>query len=200
MALELMKASSKTAKSDYARRLMDKSRARRSAVRGSGFTVGGALDFMGKLLWYIGLIGQLLWNLMTVATIAEHHYATTPDSSFSAFILILLSTVSAASPYLPAGKRLALWGLWCSALALWWTPKFKNLNNGFMNQVTGYGDWYKHQFILFVVRCLFYFVMKKEHFADDFPAPTTAAHGFIFAFLALVSRLQLICSYPTDSF
>jgi hypothetical protein len=77
-----MRDAEKTAKNDWLRRLMDRSRTRRSAARGNGFTLDGSLDFVGKFLWYIGLLGQLLWNIFTVAAITENHSATVSGSNF----------------------------------------------------------------------------------------------------------------------
>ena len=141
---------------------------------------------MGKFLWYMGLIGQLLWNIFTVAGITEHH-VTTLDSSLLPFVATSLSTVSEISSYVPAGTNLAFWGLACSLFSLWWNPKFQNLNKGFMNHVTGYGKWYANQATLFAIRCLSYFVMAREGWADEI---TAAAHGFIFVFTTFVSWNQ----------
>jgi hypothetical protein len=102
--------------------------------------------------------------------------------------------VLTVSSSLPAGRNLAFWGLCCSALSFWWNPKFKHLNRGFVSHINGFEDWYKHQCILLVIRSLFYFVMRREDFAERLPAPTRAAHGFILVFITLVSCIPLLQS------
>ena len=56
--LERMKRAGRTAKTDYLRRLMDKSRARRSANRGNAITFSASLESISKFMWYMGLLGN----------------------------------------------------------------------------------------------------------------------------------------------
>jgi hypothetical protein len=168
------------------RRSLAKSKLRvRNAAR--GVTVAGTRDFVGKSLWHIGLFGQLLWHIVALVAIADHHIKTAPDSSLPTFIPELLSTVSEASCILPRGSSLGRWGLFCSIASVWWNPKFNNLNVGFTTHITGYKYWYKHQLILLVVRSLFYFVMANDDLAISLHSSIGAAHLFILVFVTFVS-------------
>jgi hypothetical protein len=145
------------------RKSLDKSRKMRSTIK--RITFADTRDLMGKLLWHLGLLCQLLWHIIALAAIADHHYMTAPHPSLPASVSALLSTLSEASSLLPPGSVLGRWGLICSVASLWWNPKFKHWNRGFSSHIKGFGDWYKHQFILFVVRGLFYFIMRDSDFA-----------------------------------
>ena len=184
----------KISRSDNLRRKLDKSRKMRLAIK--RITLADTRDFMGKFLWYIGLFGQLLWHITALVAIAGHYRTTTPDSPLPAFIPALLFTLSEACSFLPTGSSLGRWGLIFSAASFWWNPQFRQWYNGFSIHIEGIGDWYKHQFILLVLRGLFYFVMRERDFTDTSTAPAgAAAHLFILLFVTFVS-----CISPTQLF
>jgi len=119
------------------------------------------------------------------------HYPTQYSAAVDSLPLQTVTWWSVLSTivfYLPDGKNLAYYGLWCAVFSLWWSPKFKDMHRGFMNQVAGFGDWYKNQFSLLAIRTLFYFAMARDHLAHDFGEATQAAHGFIFVFTIAVSK------------
>jgi hypothetical protein len=185
-----MSGALKLAKDDFVRKALNKSRREGPALRSNGITLEGGVICMGKLLWFIGLLGQLLWNFTVVVAIIQHYYAIGPNASLPPHLSALLSTLSEASSSLPSGRTAGLWGLMCSVISFWWNPKFKNLNRGFASHIKGFGDWYNHQFISLVIRGLFYFVMRNESHADSNPSATGAAHGFIAVFITFVSYMQ----------
>jgi hypothetical protein len=189
--LERMKQAGKTAKTDYLRRLMDKSRARRSANRSNAITFSGSLESIGKCLWYIGLLGQLLWHVTALAAATAHNYPAMLDYPLPTFLSTLLSTLSEITAPIPTSSTLGRWSLICSAASFWWNPKFRYLNKGFMNHIKGFGDWYKYQVLLLVVRGLFYFSMGTGILADRYAAPTGTAHVFIFGFITYVSAIPV---------
>ncbi|TAQ85072.1 hypothetical protein B7494_g6591 [Chlorociboria aeruginascens] len=181
--LERMKEAGKTAKADYLRRLLDKSRARRAAT---GFTLIGTLESTGKYLWYIGLIGQLLWNIMALAAAIT---LTSPEI-FNDYLLqncsIIFSRFQNFTSLITTPGTWGRWSLICSIVSVWWNPKFKQMNNGFMNHIVGFGDWYKYQIILLVTRGLFYNIVGTGVLASPFSAATRAAHIFMFMFTMIV--------------
>lgn len=189
--LERMKQAGRTAKTDYLRRLMDKSRARRSANRGNAITFSGSLESMGKFLWYMGLLGQLLWHITALAASTTHIYPAMLDYPLPTFISTPLTTLSEITTSIPISSNLGRWSLVCSAASFWWNPKFKYLNKGFMNHIKGFGDWYKYQVLLLVVRGLCYFSMGTGILADPSATPTRTAHVFIFGFITYVSVIHI---------
>ena len=176
----------KTSKSDIIRRSLSKSKLRvRRASR--GITVHGTRDFIGRSLWYLGLLAQLLWHIIVLSAIIDHHMKTTPDSSIPVFISDLISSLCEVSQRLPKGSKLGRWGINCCFASLWWSPRFNNLNVGFTTHITGYKYWYKHQLVLLFVRGLFYFVMANKAFADSLQPAVGAAHLFTLVFVTFVS-------------
>ena len=172
--------------------MLDKSRRMRVALR--GVTLARMRDAIGRLLWYTGLLGQVLWDGIALVTIAQHYYTITADASPPAYISAILPKLAEASPFLPKGNSLGRWSLICSAASFWWNPKFNELKIGFTTHIKGYGDWYKHQFILLVLRSLFYFVMRDRDFAETIPGPVAGAHLFVLVFVTLVSSAQSLLS------
>jgi hypothetical protein len=185
--LERMRQAGKTAKTDYLRRLMDKSRANRSVHRNHQISLSGTFESLGKYLWYVGLLGQLLWNFAALAAAMQQEY-----SKHLGFIDIAPVWAWVAERSVPYNSNSALsnWTRWClisSFVSVWWNPRFKYLNNGFMNHIKGFDHWYKYQAILLAVRGLFYYLMGAGVLADPAAAPTLAAHMFVFIFVSYVS-------------
>jgi len=181
-----LEAAHKTSKSDIMRRSLAKSRRRvRQAAR--GITFASVRDFIGKSLWYMGLIAQLLWHIIMLSAIADEHLKTTPDPSLPAFISDWICALSEASYILPKGRTLGFLGLICSVASLWWSPHFNNLNVGFHGHITGYRYWYKNQLVLLLVRGLFYSVMANEDVTGSLSSAIGAAHLFIFVFVTFLA-------------
>ncbi len=157
----------------------------------TGITPARIRDFIGQSLWCTGFICQLFWHIIALVAIANHHVITMPDYSVPDFVPPLLSALTEVTSLLPMGNSLGRWGLMCSFASFWWSPKFNNLTVGFTNHITGYKYWYKHQLIMLVVRCLFYFVMANKDFADSLHSAVGAAHIFILVFITFVSSIYL---------
>ena len=176
----------RTSKSDIIRRTLSKSRLR-ARQTGRGITVAGTRDLVGRSLWFIGLLAEVLWHIITLSAIADRHTKTGVDPSLPIFISDLVSTLSKDSRFLPEGRSLGSWGLFCSSASFWWNPKFDNLSVGFTTHIRGYKNWYKHQLILLVVRGLFYFVMAHDDLTNSSGLAVGAAHLFILVFVTFVS-------------
>lgn len=176
-----MREANKTARTDYLRRLMEKSRARWAAAPSSVIS----LESVGQLLWYLGLFGQLLWHIMSLSATIQHYY----PSFWEQFILRSVQTfflnLSDSVPLSMSG--VAKSSLFCSIISSWWNPKFKQVKVGFMNHVTGFGDWYKYQALIIAIRSLCYLVMGTGVLADPYATSTTTAHIFIFGFVTYLA-------------
>jgi hypothetical protein len=182
-----MRAAGRTAKIDHLRRLMDKSRATR-ATTVNKITLSGSFDFAGKFLWYVGLAGQLLWNIMALVAVAQQSTSTPYTFALPLFFTTFLTPVIS----LATSDTWTRSSLLCSVAAIWWNPMFKQMKNGFMNHIKGFGDFYRLQFLLIVIRSLFYYTMGTGVFADPFSSATTGAHLFIFGFVTLVSKPHFV--------
>jgi hypothetical protein len=170
---------------------MEKSRARRSRNRTAGSSL--SLESIGKLFWYYGLLGQLLWHIIALCPTTQHNCPKMLQNFLPVFFVTTLSNLFDYSTYFSAAK-LARSSLFCSVASAWWNPKFKQMNNGFMNHIKGFGDWYKYQALLLAIRGLCYFLMGTGVLADPNAAATVTAHTFVFGFvtyLALAAQSSL---------
>lgn len=179
--LERMRQAGKTAKTDYLRRLLKQSRAKRAASRSGTITWSGLIELVGKCMWYFGLCTQLLWHTSGLMVAAQHNYQTIFDTFAPATILTIVPWVSELA------LVLSPWGFRSSLASLWWNPKFKHLNNGFMNHIKGFGDWYKYQATLLLVRAIYYYMMKTSVIAGPLDPATLGAHLFGLGFVTYVS-------------
>jgi len=180
--LERMREAGKTAKTDYLRRLMERTRERRSK-NVNKITLAGTFELLGKYVWYIGLAGQLLWNIMTLAAAAIHASAVVADSLDPMPPLMFLEAIISVSTSITWARS----SLFCSIATMWWNPMFKQMNNGFMNHIKGFGDWYKFQMLMVVSRSIFYYISRTGILADPFAAANVSAHLFSLGFITLVS-------------
>jgi hypothetical protein len=171
---------------------MDKSRATR-ATTANKITLSSSFDFAGKCLWHIGLAGQLVWNIMALVAVAQQSTLTAYRLSLPLALTAFLTPVIS----LATSETWARSSLLCSAASIWWNPMFKQMNNGFMNHIKGFGNFYRLQFLLMVIRSLFYYTMGTGVFADLFSAATTGAHLFIFGFITLVSKYSIHVVTPS---
>jgi hypothetical protein len=178
--LERMRDAGRTAKADHLRRAMDKSRARRLNTKPK-VSSSGMLELIGKCLWYMGLAGQLSQSgLVLSITIAGRTWREITANS------ILAGTADVLQPNHP----IAWISLLCSIVSIWWNPMFKQMNKGFVSHISGFGDWYKLQFLSIVARTIFYKTIGTGVFADTFSPATLGANTFMIIFTSLVGQLQ----------
>ena len=179
--LERMREAGRTAKADHLRRLMDRSRARKSAAV-TPLSFSRFIVSSGKRLWYLGLLGQILWNIMALAAVAQHENYEVLKSVLEPQLVSHFEGAIQIS----TSRAWARASLLCTVCSIWWNPMFKQMNSGFMNHIKGFRDWYKLQFLLVVIRSLFYYTMGTGLFADPYSPVSTAAHIFFPCFVLLV--------------
>ncbi|KUJ12100.1 uncharacterized protein LY89DRAFT_221917 [Mollisia scopiformis] len=177
-----MDVAAKTAKSDFLRRLLDKTRARKVGTAKS-FSLFDLILLFTTWLWYIGIAGQLLWNVTTLLAIFEIQQPDTPLS------LYLGKAIQHAQPLITAAtsEAWARYSFRCTLFSIWWNPKFKELNNGFMNHITGFADWYKLQLLHIVIRSLFFYTMGSGVFSSLASPATAGAHAVVPIFVLILA-------------
>jgi hypothetical protein len=180
-----MREAGRTAKADHLRRLMDRSRAKKSAAVNK-LSFSSSVDFVGRCLWYMGLLGQIVWNVMALVAISQHNN----PGAFENFLQLSPIALFEPAIHMSTSRTWAVSSLFCTVASFWWNPMFKQMNSGFMNHIKGFRDWYKLQFLLVVIRSLFYYIMGTGVFADPFSAVSTGAHIFSPCFVMLVCILQ----------
>ncbi|KAH8821226.1 Ima1 N-terminal domain-containing protein [Xylogone sp. PMI_703] len=185
--LERMREAGKAAKSDYLRRLMDRSRENRQNHRAKGLNLDSSLNIVGQTLFYLGLAGQVVWNTRTLVMAANLNPA----------LAVNTWPVVDKLPSLPIALKIRFlamdWGqlvrssLLCSICAIWWNPMFKQMNKGFVNHVKGFDDWYKYQSILLIARAMFFWLMGTGIFIDASSNESVGAHAFMLGFLIFIT-------------
>ncbi|EKD13821.1 hypothetical protein MBM_08022 [Drepanopeziza brunnea f. sp. 'multigermtubi' MB_m1] len=179
--LERMRRAGKTAKTDHLRRLMEKSRARRAAPP-EGITNTRIVIFIGRLLWYFGILGQLIWNITAMVSAAHYEkitgFLTTTPGSFPVWIKALLGFINS--------DTWAWRSLQCTYASIWWCPRAKELERGFTKHITGFRQWYKIQLSLVISRSIFYYIMGSGVFADPFSRATLGAHAAMFVMTTMI--------------
>ncbi|KAI1007273.1 hypothetical protein K3495_g945 [Podosphaera aphanis] len=167
-ALQRMKEAGKAAKSDHLRRLMDKTReSRTKAVKRSILT----LDNAGKIIWNLGLYGQLLWDFVIIVSCSlrnQYVFATIPSE--------IVTTTS---------RSLALQTLICTLLSSWWSPRYRETSRGVAKQ--NFNNWYQLQFFTIVLRCLFYYIMGTQFFSDPLSPTTAGVHSVMFILTSMLA-------------
>jgi hypothetical protein len=180
-----MTAAKKTAQADFLGRLLDRTRTRRAATRPT-YSFVDIILFLTKWLWYLGIAGQLLWNIMGLLEI----YTVTQPAENRLPYLDLVAEFSQPLITLATSKTWARYSLHCSLFSVWWNPKYKEAHKGFMNHVSGYADWYKLQLLHIVIRLFFYYTMGSGVFSDLHAPATAGAHLMVPIFVALVSNFS----------
>ena len=179
--LARMKEAGMTAKADHIGRLMDKTRARKSQKQ-SRFSTSGTVESAGKYLWYLGILGQLSWSVITLVALALHTHSQQDET--------LSGSTSAWTDYFEDLSTSDVWvrnSLYCSILSLWWNPKFKQMNKGFVNHINGFGEWYKLQVLMIISRSIFYYISGTGVLSDPFSPPNIGAHIVMFLYVLFVS-------------
>ncbi|RDL37787.1 uncharacterized protein BP5553_05220 [Venustampulla echinocandica] len=182
--LERMRQAGKIAKSDYLRQLMQKSRSRRTKANSYSISFVDT----GRLLWYAGLLGQFMWNGIALLAAAQ----LSPLPALKPYLQPTLLSLFGALISAATSSPWAWWSLCCTISSLWWNPKFKEANRGFMNHINGFANWYKFQGIMVVTRSLTYHIMGTGVLADPNSEATIAAHivslGFNAALAIMAQR------------
>jgi len=176
--LAKLKDTTKTAKADYLRKLLEKSR-NRSSFSTKDVTIYSTTLFSARVLWYLGIFLQLLWHIKMLAIAAADFYsADLLDQGLSlppSVAAIVLHSTSFNYPLL---------GIYLSTLAIWWNPKFKEWEKGFRRHITGIDEWYKFQAIQLGFRIFVYKAMQTSVMLDAPFAPASiGAHLFTLFFV-----------------
>lgn len=182
------------AKSDHLRRMMDRSKAGRTARQARNRNWRSLLVFAGAIGYWGSVSGQLAWDMMgaldAAGEVPEDSDHLLPPSLVSCVQQTLLErkfpsycSVNLA-PY--AGLSLIV-----GILSLWWNPKLRFKVEGRGGRFAGLGEYYQVQLIVMVVRCVFWAVLKDPSSSGLQPTLPPALHIFMIFFTILVSSFSL---------
>ncbi|KAF5001827.1 hypothetical protein FGRMN_802 [Fusarium graminum] len=149
-----------TAKTDHLRRMMEKSRGRKSAPEKTG-----ALDWvdsLGKGLWWGGLAMQMLWHVKAVSYALEHQDVGMYDPDDTSWQTMAVTGLSWAVTFLPPADTLINCAVVASILSAWWNPQFVQVARGFSRHLLGFTQWYSFQVLIVFFRFLFRRVLEMD--------------------------------------
>ncbi|KAI5456533.1 Ima1 N-terminal domain-containing protein [Mariannaea sp. PMI_226] len=142
-----------TAKTDHLRRMVEKSRGRRTE---GGRTTG--LDWVndvGRGLWWGGLVLQMLWHLRLVSKALKHTDEGMYDPDDQSWHLLAISGLAWVVTFLPPADTLITGAFVTSVLSVWWNPKFVQVTRGFTRHLLGFTQWYSFQGLIIFFRFMF---------------------------------------------
>ncbi|KAH7356715.1 Ima1 N-terminal domain-containing protein [Rhexocercosporidium sp. MPI-PUGE-AT-0058] len=171
--LSQMRQAGKTAKTDHLRRMMEKSREAKSAPSKGVSFFGIVLSFT-RLLWYMSIIGQFLWDIAPILDMVRTEIVSNAQLSSSlAPVLNSVTTVIAVCKT----TTWARYSLICGFASIWWNPEFDPVTKAFKKRLKGFDVWYTHQLMMIVLRTVFYYAIRKNAPVDPIAHTTLAAHS-----------------------
>lgn len=159
-----------TAKTDFLRRMMDRSRLNRGKTKKR--TSLDIVEISGKCLWWSGLVLQLVWHLAAISAISEVH--ATDESR--AWISAAVRGLHHLYRVLPVSDKLAWRCFQVTVLASWWNPKFAQAVRGFSRPILGLPHWYIFQCLIALIRFTFPKFMNMGLHGRDQQSAQLAAH------------------------
>ncbi|KAJ5585210.1 uncharacterized protein N7459_005010 [Penicillium hispanicum] len=177
------------AKADHLRRMMDQSRASKTARQARHRSWQSMLVYIGALGYWGSVFGQLAWDAVSAIPVDP------PLNDPSMRLEIPISRTICAS-YTAQTRRLpgdcvldlapsAGLALLAGSLSLWWNPKIRTKIEGRGGRFTGLGEYYQVQLIALVVRCVFWALLKDPSASGLEPNLPPALHMFMIAFTVL---------------
>ncbi|KAJ5085542.1 hypothetical protein N7532_010313 [Penicillium argentinense] len=178
------------AKADHLRRMMDQTRAGKTARQARNRSWQSLLVYIGALFFWASIAGQLAWS--TIGGL------TAPSTSFEDSDIPLDSPLHFAScvhRVFVSGKfptdcafdlsPAAGHALVAGFLSLWWNPKLRMKIEGRSGRFKGLTEYYEVQFIALVVRCVFWSLLKDPSASGIEATLPAALHMFMIIFTIL---------------
>ncbi|CZS77093.1 hypothetical protein SNK03_001902 [Fusarium graminearum] len=149
-----------TAKTDHLRRMMEKSRGRKSTSDRSSAL--NWLDSLGRALWWGGLTMQMFWHLRAVTFALQHQDVGMYDPDDQSWSVMAVTGLSQAVDFLPPADFLINTAVLASILSAWWNPQFVQVVRGFSRHLLGFTQWYSFQGLIVFFRFLFRRVLEMD--------------------------------------
>ncbi|KAJ5408386.1 hypothetical protein N7509_002269 [Penicillium cosmopolitanum] len=178
------------AKADHLRRMMDQTRASKTARQARNRSWQSLLVYAGAIGYWGSVCGQLAWDVLGALTAPSSPTAET-DVSMDPSVHLMTCVgqtldggripVECAYDLAPAAGLALVAG----SLSLWWNPRLRMKIEGRSGRFKGLAEYYQVQLIVMVVRCVFWSLLK-DPFASGIEATLPAAlHMFMILFTLL---------------
>ena len=190
-----------TAKTDFLRRAMERSRLNRATPKRR--TLLDAANSAGRWLSWCALMLQVFWHFSMVDLILE---GDIPIGEGQGWKRLLLRVLPWNSGLAALGDDLATWSFRATLLSAWWNPMFVQVYRGFSRHILGLEQWYGFQMVLVALRFFFPQLAKIDAPGVDQIRAQLAIHVFMVAMTIYVSlfilpsfvRRPRLCPYLPD--
>ncbi|KAJ5763958.1 hypothetical protein N7533_002639 [Penicillium manginii] len=178
------------AKADHLRRMMDQTRASKTARQARNRSWQSLLVYAGALGYWASFCGQLAWNVLGALTApssptADIDVSMDPSVHFMTCVGQTLEggriPVECAYDLAPAAGLALVAG----SLSLWWNPRLRMKIEGRSGRFKGLAEYYRVQLIVMVVRCVFWSLLKDPSASGIEATLPAALHMFMILFTLL---------------
>ncbi|KAL2684636.1 hypothetical protein Neosp_005715 [[Neocosmospora] mangrovei] len=173
-----------TAKTDHLRRMMEKSRGRRTDPGRN--TVLDWANSLGRGLWWGGLAMQMLWHIKTLSYVLEHPDEGMYDPDDKSWPTMAAAALSWAVAFLPPADTLISGAVTASILSAWWNPQFVQVSRGFTRHLLGFTQWYSFQGLIIFFRILFRRVLEMNGGRGQSRSAQLSAHLVMSAVMIMI--------------
>ncbi|KAF3765513.1 hypothetical protein M406DRAFT_67950 [Cryphonectria parasitica EP155] len=135
-----------TAKTDYLRRMLDRSAQTRVLLT---TTPGHYWHFAGRWIWATSLVLQLLWHVQLIQRAVLGHSSEFDHKSWA---MLVARTGHLFTGRLPSPDRIVYWSFWASVLSFWWNPRWVETYNGFTKHLVGRRTFYLYQALILALK------------------------------------------------
>ncbi|KAK0388202.1 hypothetical protein NLU13_4447 [Sarocladium strictum] len=193
-----LQAAGYTAQTDHLRRLMANSRARRPRRK---LTALDLAERVGRFLWFVGLLMQLMWHLKMIATIVESSPSeeagmVDPDVSSEGSMTRWLVEISR---WLPRAELLIQGSITAAGISIWWNPRFVQVTRGFSRHLLGFRQWYCFQGLIVFFRIIFRRVSELDGGGTGRPSSSSIMPHLLMAGLMLLISVAARRSIRVDT-
>ncbi|PNY29101.1 Integral inner nuclear membrane protein ima1, partial [Tolypocladium capitatum] len=173
-----------TAKTDHLRRMMDRSRDRKSTRR---TTVLDWVNGLGRTTWRAGFVLQILWHLVIVAQVLQPSDGGMRDPDHVGFwARLVVGLKHATTVFLPEADTLIQGSIAAAFISAWWNPHFVQVNRGFTKHLLGFTQWYSFQGLIVFFRLAFRRVLAIKG------GQAQSTHAQLSAHMAMAASMALI--------
>ncbi|PHH79746.1 hypothetical protein CDD83_3830 [Cordyceps sp. RAO-2017] len=172
-----------TAKTDYLRRMMDRSRGRKH-VRAR--TALDQVDSLGSALWRGGFVLQLLWHLSLISRLLQQSAGGLRDPDDAGALATATAWLARLASPLPAPETLIRWSIATAMASIWWNPHFVQLNRGFTRHLLGFTQWYSFQGLIVFFRLVSRATLGAQGGHGQSTHAQLSAHAAMAALMSLI--------------
>jgi hypothetical protein len=165
--LEGIKKSIKWAQSDDLGRRLEKTR--NSALKKPRRY--GTLD-VGRLLWYAGLRGCVLWSVSSAFNGLELDIAKLQDIPVVSTLFWLIHCLM----HIMASDSWILASLACTVSSCWWNPYISKSSTVHQNNINGLQNWYKFQIFTIATRSIAWWLIGTGFTTEPNETATICSH------------------------